>query len=65
MQKEKEKEKARVQPQRNKRRVLRDETDFENDVDTLWCVVVFAEGGGTVYVQASTTSLLPRRTMLS
>ena len=29
------------------------------------CVVVFADGGGTVYVQASTTSLLPRRTMLS
>ena len=29
------------------------------------CVVVFAEGGGTLYVQASTTSLLPRRTMLS
>ena len=29
------------------------------------CVVVFAEGGGTVYMQASTTSLLPRRNMLS
>ena len=46
-----------------------------NDVDTLahvtiheqqsGCVEVFAEGGGTVYVQASTTSLLPRKTMLS
>ena len=29
------------------------------------CAVMFAEGGGTVYVQASAINLLPRRTMLS
>ena len=72
------KEKTRVQPQRNKRRVLRDETDSEMML-TLYdllvnvtvhkqqsgCVVMFVEGGGTVCVQASAINLLPRRTMFS
>ena len=30
-----------------------------------YCAVMFAEGGGTVYVQASAINQLPRRTMLS
>ena len=64
-----------VQPQRNKRRVLRDETDSENDVDTLCSLGKCNHAQATKWVCCDVCggwwhcicaiNLLPRRTMLS